>query len=99
VISKDFFSAIFAYCKENNFQEIKIVTPNENFVKNNFLKIQERLKNENITLHFVPDTYSFLISHQEFLAQFPKPPIMEFFYRFMRKKFQILMLDAKNPVG
>lgn len=99
VISKDFFSAIFAYCRENNFQEIKIVTPNENFVKNNFLKIQERLKNENISLHFIPDTYSFLISHQEFLAQFPKPPIMEFFYRFMRKKFQILMLDAKNPVG
>lgn len=98
VVSTNFYDAISEYSQKTNIKNCVIVTPNENFVKNNFLKIQKKLENIGITLEFAPDSYSFLLSHEEFLAQFPKPPIMEFFYRFMRKKFDILMLGAKTPV-
>jgi deoxyribodipyrimidine photolyase-like uncharacterized protein len=47
-----------------------------------------------ITLEFRANT-QFLISHEEFTKQFLKPPVMETFYRWMRKKFDILMEDGK----
>jgi deoxyribodipyrimidine photolyase-like uncharacterized protein len=38
------------------------------------------------------------MNHNEFLAQYEKPPVMENFYRFMRKKHVILMENEK-PLG
>jgi len=38
------------------------------------------------------------MNHQVFKEQYKKPPVMENFYRFMRKKHDILMEDQK-PIG
>jgi deoxyribodipyrimidine photolyase-related protein len=41
----------------------------------------------------------FLITREEFKNQFEKPPIMETFYRYMRKSRDILMMDGPKPYG
>lgn len=41
----------------------------------------------------------FLINPEEFSRQFEKPPIMETFYRYMRKSRHILIEDDGKPVG
>ena len=40
----------------------------------------------------------FLIDHSEFREKFDKPPIMETFYRYMRKSRNILIESDSNPV-
>lgn len=68
-----------------------VVEPPEYFVFQNLKKVQDALQKVGIILEFTPDTESFLLSRDDFQKQFKKPPIMEFFYRFMRKKYSILM--------
>ena len=76
-----------------------IVKPSENYVFENFLKIQKKLKDLWVELEFFPDTYSFFLNHEEFRKQYTKPPIMEYFYRFMRKREGILMQENGQPQG
>jgi deoxyribodipyrimidine photolyase-related protein len=71
--------------------------PSEPSLYTTFLQIQQDLEKHDICLSFQENT-QFLISHQAFLKQFPKPPVMETFYRWMRKKFDILM-DGDKPKG
>jgi deoxyribodipyrimidine photolyase-like uncharacterized protein len=40
-----------------------------------------------------------MIDHDEFKKQFEKPPIMETFYRYMRRSRHILIEDDGKPVG
>jgi deoxyribodipyrimidine photolyase-like uncharacterized protein len=63
----------------------------------NFKKIRTRLAEINITLAFTDDEHSFLLPHSEFEKQYKKPPIMEYFYRFMRKREDILMTSDGKP--
>lgn len=73
------------------------MTPSEPHLLKQFERIRDTLTNHDITLTLRPNT-QFLISHDEFCKQYDKPPIMETFYRRMRKKFNILM-DGDKPVG
>jgi len=50
---------------------------------------------KNIKLTFLEDNRSFFISNELFSEKFEKPPVMETFYRFMRKKFNILIENNK----
>jgi deoxyribodipyrimidine photolyase-like uncharacterized protein len=70
------------------------MTPSEPSVYTTFLQIQKNLEQQDICITFTPNT-QFLISHEGFTKQFPKPPVMETFYRWMRKKFDILMENGK----
>ncbi len=91
LVWKNYFDTIKNYCNKNNIDEIFLVKPVENYVYGNFLKIQKKLSDIDIKLTFLEDKRSFFISHDEFLDHYKKPPIMETFYRMMRKKFDILM--------
>jgi deoxyribodipyrimidine photolyase-related protein len=51
-----------------------------------------------ISLNIVPNK-QFLITQNEFQWEFRTPPIMENFYRYMRKTRNILMEDINKPVG
>lgn len=84
------------YCKENNINHIVVMTPNEPSLYDTLLWVQKKLIDHNITLDFRPNT-QFLLSHDAFQKQYNKPPIMEMFYRWMRKKFDILM-DGDKPL-
>lgn len=98
IISKDFYSWIISFTQKHNIDELIVVKPVENYVYENFIKISERLKKNNINLKFIEDTHSFFLSHDVFKKQYQKPPIMEYFYRFMRKKENILM-ENWEPIG
>jgi deoxyribodipyrimidine photolyase-related protein len=73
------------------------MTPSEAYLHKLFINLQNKLKEYDIHIEFTPNT-QFLITHEEFRKQFPKPPVMETFYRWMRKKFNILM-DQDKPLG
>lgn len=96
-VEKNFFSWILSYCKDEKIDEIIVVKPTENYVYENFKKIKSKLEKEAIKLTFIEDNSSFLLSHKEFLDNYKTPPVMEVFYRFMRKKHDILM-DSSKPV-
>jgi deoxyribodipyrimidine photolyase-related protein len=98
LISKSYFKGLLTYCQKHKIEKILLVEPTEYYVFQSFQTIQKKLQKYHIVLEFLPDRESFLLSPEEFQKQFKKPPIMEFFYRFMRKKFDILM-DGKNPLG
>lgn len=97
LVSNNFYDAILNYCKDNWFDTIYLVKPSENYVYNNFLDISKKLISNNINIVFLEDNISFFISHEEFLSQYKKPPVMEVFYRYIRKKLNILM-DWNNPI-
>ena len=65
----------------------------------NFLKIQKELEKASVELEFLPDTQSFFLSHEDFLKQYQKPPILEYFYRFMRKREHIMLDENNEPLG
>jgi deoxyribodipyrimidine photolyase-related protein len=99
LIETSFFSGLISYARKYNIQKYILVKPTENYVYDNFLKIQKKLGKIWIELEFLSDTQSFFLSHTDFLKQYQKPPIMEFFYRFMRKKENILLEETGEPVG
>ena len=96
-ICEDYYIWIYEYCKANDICDIYIMIPSENYLYIYFQKISDKLKLDNINVIFTPNT-QFLISHEEFAKQYDKPPVMENFYRWMRKKFDVLM-DGDKPVG
>lgn len=51
-----------------------------------------------VSLQIFPNR-QFLINSEEFREQFEKPPIMETFYRYMRKSRKILMEQDGKPLG
>jgi len=74
-----------------------LITPVEDYVHKNFQTIQKKLRQQDIKLTFTEDTESFFLSHDEFQKHYKKPPIMEYFYRFMRKREDILMTQDGKP--
>lgn len=99
LIEKSFFTGLLAYAQKHDIQKYILIKPVENYVYENFLKIQKKLKVQGIELEFREDTQSFFLSHTNFLKQYKKPPIMEFFYRFMRKRENILMQEGEPVWG
>lgn len=99
LIEKSFVSGIRRYAKKYNISEFVLIAPVEDYVHKNFIKIQSQLKQEWITLSFTKDEHSFFLSHEDFKTQYKKPPIMEYFYRFMRKRENILVDEFWNPEG
>lgn len=95
IVWKSFYSEIYKYSKQYNLTEIFLVKPNENYVYENFLKIKKKLEKDNIKLIFLDDRVSFLLDKKKFDKEFQKFPIMETFYRFMRKEYNILLIDWK----
>ncbi len=93
----DYESGIREYADQYNINTFIIMTPSEPSLLRQLEKIQVKLKNHNIEIIFRPNK-QFLISHDEFVKQYPRPPVMENFYRWMRKKFNILM-DGDKPLG
>ena len=85
------------YCDTHNVRDIIIMTPSEPYMYQQLQDIEKKLHDDKIHFHYRPNT-QFLISHEEFRQQFDKPPVMEVFYRWMRKKFSILM-DGNKPLG
>ena len=96
-IENSFILGIRKYAKKHSITHFVLITPVENYVYKNFQKIQSQLKKEDIEITFTKDEHSFFLSHKDFEAQYKKPPIMEYFYRFMRKKENILMTDDGKP--
>jgi deoxyribodipyrimidine photolyase-like uncharacterized protein len=70
------------------------MTPSEYTFYKHIEKIKSKLNNHNITIEFRQNT-QFLITQEDFSKQYTKPPIMETFYRWMRKEFNILIQDGK----
>jgi len=91
MIEKSFISWIKKYAKNHNISEFVLITPVEDYVHKNFQIIQKKLRKQGVKLSFTDDTQSFFLSHDEFQKQYKKPPIMEYFYRFIRKRENILM--------
>ena len=98
-IEKKFISGIKKYAKLHDVSEFVLITPVENYVYQNFQKIKKQLSEVNITLTFTQDEHSFFLPHCEFKKQYKKPPIMEYFYRFMRKREDILVTSDGKPEG
>ncbi len=78
------------YCLEHNISTIKVMESSEPFLQQFIIDIQQELAKKSIVVDIVPNN-QFLISHDLFCKKYNKPPIMEYFYRRMRKKTGILM--------
>lgn len=92
-----FFEGLKSFAQKHNINEFVLIKPVENYVYENFLKIQKQLQSISVELKILEDTQSFFLSHDDFKKQYQKPPIMEYFYRFMRKRENILMTSDGKP--
>ncbi|UFX82925.1 cryptochrome/photolyase family protein [Candidatus Absconditicoccus praedator] len=97
-LAKSYTSGIREYCKQLGINTIIIVKPTEYYFYKNLLKTKEKLEKEGINIIFKEDKQSFLLSEKEFKWKFKKAPLLENFYRYMRKKYNILM-NGENPEG
>ncbi len=84
------------YCQDYDVSVIIVMTPSEPSLLNHILSLQDKLSEYGIIIELRPNT-QFLVDHDEFLIQFEKPPVMEVFYRWMRRKFDVLM-DVDQPL-
>lgn len=80
-----------SYAQKNDISKFILIQPVENYVYENILKLQKKLEKQDIELEIREDTQSFFISQALFEKQYSKPPVMENFYRYMRKKFKIMV--------
>lgn len=92
----DYLSGLRAYSQEHCTNHIVIMAPSEPHLLKQLLKMQTILWQEDIIIELRPNT-QFLLDHQVFLTQWRKPPVMEVFYRWMRRRFDVLM-DGDEPV-
>jgi deoxyribodipyrimidine photolyase-related protein len=83
-------------CEDLWVNTVVMMYPNESTTATTIIKIQKKLLKEWITLTLRENT-QFFISHEHFKKQFPKPPVMETFYRRIRKSTGILM-DWERPL-
>lgn len=60
--------------------------------------LARKIESCDLPIHIIPNR-QFLITREEFSEQFEKPPVMEIFYRYMRKSRNILIEADEKPVG
>ncbi len=92
--SQNYKDGIYEFVKKTEITNIVLMRPSEEYLA----KKIEWYQCEWISLSIIPNR-QFLIDAMEFRTQFEKPPIMETFYRYMRKSRNILMEDDGKPVG
>jgi deoxyribodipyrimidine photolyase-like uncharacterized protein len=78
------------YREEQSIENIILMRPSEEY-------LARRIESWELDLEILPNT-QFLITQEEYSKQFEKPPVMETFYRYMRKSRNILMEDDGKPV-
>jgi deoxyribodipyrimidine photolyase-related protein len=69
----------------------------EQYIRRRLLQLKREFQEEGVTLEIRPNT-QFIVSHEDFLEKYETPPVMETFYRWIRKRTGILMERGK-PVG
>jgi len=89
------FDWLREYCKKKDCLDVVCMSPSEPQLLRTLTDMALQLSNEWIKLEIRPNT-QFLVSHEVFLEKREKPPVMETFYRWMRKETRILM-DGDNP--
>lgn len=95
MITDSWYTTLIWICKEYTCNEIIVMDSCESYISDKLKHIKKKLSLEWITLEIRPNT-QFIISHQQFIKKFEKPPIMESFYRWMRRESNILM-DWEKP--
>jgi deoxyribodipyrimidine photolyase-related protein len=96
IIARSYLEGMLKLSHIYQITEWLVMTPSEQYIHTKMIHIQQKLASSGIRLIFLPNT-QFLLSQEEFAKHYEKPPIMEFFYRMMRKKYNILM-DGDKPV-
>lgn len=93
---RDAVAAVRHFIKQTGIRRFVVAMPTEHHTRQWMLQLQEQL---NIDIEFV-DNDLFLLDLEEFSdwARSVKSPVMEFFYRRMRAKHNVLM-DGRKPVG
>lgn len=97
VCTDNFYIWLMRYASNYEISRYVVIKPVENYVYENILKLQKKLQQQNIELEIREDTQSFFISHALFEKQYSKPPVMENFYRYMRKKLNIMVDEQGKP--
>ncbi len=94
--SKSFYSALEHLINENQPEGIAVVQPGEYSVLS---EIKRVCKEKNLSLQILEDSH-FLCGIEEFKSwrNGRKKLVMEHFYRYQRKKLNILM-NGKDPIG
>jgi deoxyribodipyrimidine photolyase-related protein len=87
---------LITYCQSHEIDTVVVMTPSEPTLLNHIISLQDKLATHQITLELRPNT-QFLLDHHIFLTQWEKPPVMEVFYRWMRRNYDVLM-DGDKPV-
>ena len=93
---KDWSSWLLEYAQDHNITEIVVMDSCEPYISSRLLQIRDVLASHSVDLDIRPNE-QFLISTEKFNQQYAKPPIMETFYRRMRKTGNILM-EGDKPV-
>ncbi len=96
LIAEDYLRWIKQYCKNTHTKKVYIMVPAEWYLHRHLMDVAQDLAKDDINIEWLPNT-QMLISAETFQKKFPKPPIMETFYRWMRKENGILM-NGDQPV-
>lgn len=90
-------SALTQHFKKNSYQQLLVTEPGEVRIRNDLRHLSELL---GVSIEFIPDNH-FYCSIDDFKhwAAEKKELRLEFFYRMMRKKHQVLMDPNGDPVG
>ncbi len=87
---------LLEHAQKNNIHHIVVMDSCESYVSKRLHTIKKFLHKNSITLEIRPNQ-QFIIDTKSFQDKFDKPPVMETFYRWMRKSKNILM-EWDKPV-
>ncbi len=97
IIARNFQSGIETFVQKTGITQILSMESSEAYIRAKIEKIKAKLLPKKIEMTLFPNR-EFLFTLGEIQSKFPKPPLMEYFYRFARKKTGVLMEDDA-PLG
>ena len=93
VVASSFCDGLLQVQQASKFDVVSIMTPAEPYLIDVCNKIPAQIW---ATIQRLPNK-QFLLSQQKFTQNFAKPPVMETFYRWMRKEFAIMVDSNDQP--
>ena len=98
VVEECYYDAIKHYCTEHKITTVTCMRSNEPYLQEHLEDVASKLEADGIVMTFTQNV-QFLIDLETFAQKFAKPPIMETFYRWMRRESNLLMEDGEPEGG
>ena len=98
IIAPTYRIGLCDFVERTGMRELVMMDSSEGYIRKKFIRITQLLDEQGIKLSTFVNR-EFICEIDEFRAKYPKPPLLEYFYRYMRTRTGLLMVEGKPEGG